>query len=52
MVRSHLEFVQQSISNLDEILDKMVIPYESAITLLPAIPGVVKNFRYHHHLRD
>lgn len=40
MVRSHLEFVQQSIAELDEKLDKMVAPYESAITLLRTIPGV------------
>ncbi|MDQ7096711.1 IS110 family transposase [Desulfosporosinus sp. PR] len=40
MVRSHLEFVQQSIAMLDEKLDKMVAPYESAITLLRTIPGV------------
>jgi transposase len=40
MVRSHLEFVQQSISKLDEMLDKIVVPYESAITLLRTIPGV------------
>jgi transposase len=40
MVRSHLEFVQQSIAELDEKLDKMVAPYESAITLLCTIPGV------------
>lgn len=40
MVRSHLEFVQQSIVTLDEKLDKMVAPYESAITLLRTIPGV------------
>ena len=40
MVRSHLEFIQQSITMLDEKLDKMVAPYESAITLLCTIPGV------------
>lgn len=40
MVRSHLEFIQQSISTLDEKLDKMVAPYENAITLLCTIPGV------------
>jgi transposase len=40
MVRSHLEFVQLSIAKLDEKLDKMVAPYESAITLLCTIPGV------------
>jgi len=40
MVRSHLEFIQQSIAKLDDKLDKMVVPYESAITLLCTIPGV------------
>jgi len=40
MVRSHLEFIQQSIAELDEKLDKMVAPYENAITLLCTIPGV------------
>ena len=40
IVRSHLEFVQQSITKLDEKLDKMVAPYESAISLLCTIPGV------------
>jgi len=40
MVRSHLEFIHQSIATLDEKLDKMVAPYENAITLLCTIPGV------------
>lgn len=40
MVRSHLEFVEQSIAILDGKLDKMVAPYESAISLLCTIPGV------------
>lgn len=40
MVLSHLEFIQQSIAKLDEKLDKMVAPYESAIALLYTIPGV------------
>lgn len=40
MVRSHLEFVQQSISALDEKLDKMVAPYENYINLICTIPGV------------
>ncbi|SDH66837.1 Transposase IS116/IS110/IS902 family protein [Desulfosporosinus hippei DSM 8344] len=40
MVRSHLDFVQFSLTELDEKLDKMVTPYESAITLLRTIPGV------------
>lgn len=40
MVRSHLNFVQQSITELDQKLDKMVSPYNSAIALLCTIPGV------------
>jgi len=40
MVRSHLDFIHKSIKELDEKLDKMVAPYESAITLLCTIPGV------------
>ena len=42
MVRSHLDFVQQSITELDAKLDKMVAPYESAITHLCTIPGVAR----------
>ena len=40
MVRSHLDFIQQSIAKLDEKLDKMMVPYESYIALLCTIPGV------------
>jgi transposase len=40
IVRSHLEFVQQSIAKLDAKLDKMIAPYENAITLLCTIPGI------------
>ena len=40
MVRSHLNFVQQSIAKLDALLDKMVAPYQSAITLLCTNPGI------------
>jgi len=43
MVRSHLEFIQQSISSLDEKLDRMVAPYESTISLLCTIPGVERS---------
>ncbi|EQB20864.1 Mobile element protein [Dehalobacter sp. UNSWDHB] len=42
MVRSHLDFVQRSIAELDEKLDRMIAPYESAVTLLCTIPGVDK----------
>jgi len=40
MVRSHLEYVQQSIVKLDEKLDKMITPYKNTISLLCTIPGV------------
>ncbi|MDO9536552.1 MAG: IS110 family transposase [Bacillota bacterium] len=40
LVRSHLNFIQQSIAELDVKLDKMVEPYESAIKFLCTIPGV------------
>lgn len=40
LVRSHLEFIKQSMTVLDEKLDKMVSPYENYINLLCTIPGV------------
>lgn len=40
MVRSHLDFVQQSIHLLDSKLDELVAPYENAVSLLCTIPGV------------
>jgi len=40
IIRSHLEFVQYSIVSLDEKLDELVAPYQSAIKLLCTIPGV------------
>ena len=40
MVRSHLEYITQSISELDAKLNKMVEPYENYIKLLCTIPGV------------
>ena len=40
MVRSHLEFMQQSIDSLDSKLDELTAPYENAVSLLCTIPGV------------
>lgn len=40
MVRSHLDFVQQSIETLDSKLDELIAPYENAVALLCTIPGV------------
>ena len=43
IIRDHLQFVQQSIDNLDSKLDELVAPYENAISLLCTIPGVGRN---------
>lgn len=43
LVRSHLDFVQQSIHELDSKLDELVAPYENAIDFLCTIPGVNRN---------
>jgi len=40
MVRSHLEYITESIDALDKKLNKMTEPYENAISLLCTIPGV------------
>lgn len=40
MIRSHLEYVTNTIADLDLKLDKIVKPYEGAIRLLCTIPGV------------
>ncbi len=40
IVSSHLDFIQQAITQLDKKLDNMVAPYQSAINLLCTIPGV------------
>lgn len=40
MIRSHLDFIHQSIAELDKKLDRMAVPYENAISLLCTIPGV------------
>lgn len=40
IVRSHLDFIQQSILSLEKKIEMMVAPYENAIQLLCTIPGV------------
>lgn len=40
MVRSHLDYINQSLSKIDKKMDKMVEPYENSIQLLSTIPGV------------
>jgi transposase len=43
LVRSHLDFIENSIAILDNKLDHLVEPYENAISLLCTIPGVNRN---------
>ena len=43
LVRSHLDFIENSISLLDDKLKHLVAPYENAISLLCTIPGVNRN---------
>lgn len=39
-VRSHMDFLAEELKSLDAKLDKLVAPYENAISLLCTIPGV------------
>lgn len=43
MIKDHLDFVENSISELDQKLDQMIAPYEHLITLLSTIPGVKRS---------
>ncbi len=43
MIRSHLEFVENSLVTLDRKLDEIAAPHASAINLLCTIPGVDRN---------
>lgn len=43
MVREHYDFVDALIARLDEKIDELVAPYESAIMLLCSIPGVSRH---------
>jgi len=40
IIRNHLDFIEQSIHELDDMLNVLASPYESAIQLLCTIPGV------------
>lgn len=42
-VRSHLDFIQQSIASLNNRLDELITPYENAVSLLCTIPEVDKS---------
>jgi len=43
LIRSHLEFIQNSIVKLDQKLNEMITPFEPVIKLLCTIPGVDRN---------
>lgn len=40
MVRNHLNYVKESISNLDKCIDSLVCSHEGAISLLETVPGI------------
>lgn len=40
MVRNHYDYLADAVAKLDEALDKLATPYESAISLLCTIPGI------------
>lgn len=40
MIHNHLEFIKKSIHELDDMLNVLALPYESAIQFLCTIPGV------------
>lgn len=40
LIHGHYEFLQNSIEELDKMLDVLVAPYESAIQLLSTVPGI------------
>lgn len=43
VVRSHLDFIEASIAQIDSAIDAMVTEYEGAITLMRTVPGVDRN---------
>ncbi len=43
MVRSHLNYVTSSIAEIDENLNKMIMPYENHVNILCTIPGVKRD---------
>lgn len=40
IVKEHMQYINTCISEIDTLIDKMVSPYESQISLLSTIPGV------------
>lgn len=40
MIRNHLKFIENTINELDDMLDVLAAPFESSIQLLGTIPGV------------
>jgi len=43
MIRSHLDFIQNLITEMDEKLDELVKPYENIIRLLCTVPGISRS---------
>lgn len=40
VIQEHIEYLDKSIKTIREIIDSIVVPYESAINLLCSIPGI------------
>ena len=43
IVKDHIDYIIKQISNLDNIINTLVTPYESYINLLMTIPGIDRN---------
>ena len=43
IIREHIEYIDQLINNVDELINDMIAPYEGYIKLLSQIPGVNRN---------
>lgn len=43
IVRSHLNYIQSAITNIDSVIDAMVAKHENLIVLLQTIPGIDRN---------
>ena len=43
IIRSHLDFITNTISQVNSVIDSIITPYENLISLLSTIPGVDRN---------
>ena len=43
VIQEHIDYLDKSIKTVREIIDSIIVPYESAINLLCSIPGIKRN---------